>query len=235
MGLPQVAGLDDGINSKPVAQGELPLMNPMQIVLADKHASVRQMVEMVLIQEGPYKVIGEAATGEDTLQICRDSLPDLLILDLALDGLPALEVIRSVRREYRKMRLLIFSGISCREVTLEALRMQPHGFVHKEESLITFRAAVRAVLFGHGFLTQYATRLTDELELEGGAPRRLSLREQVILQMVANGKTSKEMAACLAVSPKTVEHHRARLMAKLNLHDVAGLTRYALSAGMVEQ
>ncbi len=209
------------------------MMEKRKVVLADVHASVREMTQIVLTLEGTYEVVAHAGNGRDALQACRKFSPELLILDLTLTGLPALEVIRAVRTEQRGMRVLIFSGSHCRGMTMEALRMQPHGFVHKEDALPTFYEALRAVSLGHQFFTRYASRLLDELASDSAVKSKLTAREHSVLQMVAEGRTSKEMALYLAVAPKTIEHYRAQLMEKLNLHDVANLTRYAVNAGMV--
>jgi len=203
------------------------------VVLVDDYRSVRQMLAMVLEREGGYAVVGQARTGFEALKVCAQVRPRLVILDLVLPELNGLEFLRRLWAESREVRVLIYSGVENRELILETLRERPHGFVHKREALETLRQALRTVAAGGSFLTPFATDLLDQAR--GLAPARTALteRERAVLQMVAEGMSNKEMADRMSLSPKTVEHHRAKLMEKLDLHDVARLTRYAVRLGVV--
>ncbi len=203
------------------------------VVLVDDYSSVRQMLAMVLEREGSYAVVGEARTGFEALKVCARVKPRLVILDLALPELNGLEVLRRLWAKAREVRVLVYSGVESRELILETLRERPHGFVHKRDPLEILREALRTVTSGGSFLTPFATDLLDAARGEEPAGKPLTERERAVLQMLAEGMSNKEMAGRLAIAPKTVEHHRATLMEKLDLHDVAGLTRYAVRMGVV--
>ena len=203
------------------------------VVLVEDHRSVRQMLALVLEREGGYAVVGEAGTGYEALKVCARERPRLVILDLALPELNGLEVLRRLRAEARETRVLIYSGVENREVLLDALRERPHGFVHKRDELSVLREALRAVTAGASFLTPFATELVDAARSPETPRTPLSERERAVLQMVAEGMSSKAMADRLGVASKTVDHYRSALMVKLDLHDIARLTRYAVQHGMV--
>ena len=203
------------------------------VVLVDDYSSVRQMLALVLEREGGYAVVGEARTGFEALKVCARMKPRLVILDLTLPELNGLEVLRRLRAESREVRVLVYTGAENRELILETLRERPHGFVHKRDALATLREALRTVTAGGSFLTPFATELLDTNHSSVPAGPMLTDRERAILQMVAEGMSNKDMAGRLGIAAKTVEHHRAALMDKLDLHDVARLTRYAVRMGMV--
>ena len=203
------------------------------VVLVDDHSSVRQMLALVLEREGGFAVVGEARTGFEALKVCARMKPRLVILDLALPELNGLEVLRRLRAESREVRVLVYTGAENRELILETLRERPHGFVHKRDALATLREALRTVTAGGSFLTPFATDLIDTARGVEPARTALTERERAVLQMLAEGMSNKQMAGRLGIAAKTVEHHRATLMEKLDLHDVARLTRYALRMGMV--
>lgn len=203
------------------------------VVLVDDYCSVRQMLALVLEREGGYEVVGEARTGFEAMKVCAQVRPRLVILDLALPEMNGLEVLRWLRAESREVRVLVYSGVENRELILETLRERPHGFVHKRDALATLREALRTVTAGGSFLTPFATELLDFARGAGPGRTALTGRERAVLQMVAEGMSNKEMADRLGLAAKTVEHHRAALMEKLDLHDVARLTRYAMQLGVV--
>jgi DNA-binding NarL/FixJ family response regulator len=203
------------------------------VVLVDDYCSVRQMLALVLEREGGYAVVGEARTGFEALKVCARVRPRLVILDLALPELNGLEVLRHLWMDSREVRVLVYSGVENRELILETLRERPHGFVHKRDELLTLREALRTVTAGGSFLTPFATELLDAARGTGPVRPVLTVRERAVLQMVAEGMSNKAMADRLGIAAKTVEHHRATLMEKLDLHDVARLTRYAVRLGMV--
>lgn len=210
------------------------MMTKQSVVVVDEHVSTREMLSLVLAAEGAYDLIGQAGTGLAAVRLCRELKPRLVILDLALPELSGVEVLLRLRAESRETRVLIFTGTQHRDLTLRGLQARPHGFVHKRDTLATLREALRAVAKGCVYLTPFATALLDQ-QAAAAAPawERLTEREREVLQMVAEGLKSKEMAGRLALSCKTVEHHRTHLMEKLNLHDIASLTRFAVRQGLV--
>jgi len=203
------------------------------VVLVDDHVSIREMLAILLVREGPYEVVGEAGTGFQALRVCQKCRPRLVIMDLALPEMNGVEVIRSLRAQDTEARVLIYSGAQNRELILAGLREGPHGFVHKLDGLGTLREALRIVAAGGTYFTPFATATLDAARGRSMAERNLTSQERAVLQMIAEGFSSKEMAERLGVAPKTVDNHRAHLMEKLDLHNVAKLTRYALRLGVV--
>ena len=203
-----------------------------RVVVVDDHASIRQMLALVLAREGPYEVVGEAGTGFEAMRVCRRMRPQLVVLDLVLPELNGVEVLRNLREEKLESRFMIYSGAQNRALIVDALQARPHGFVHKSDPLSTFCEALHAVSKGCCYFTPFATKLMDETR-HAAARIVLTDRERAVLQMIAEGKSNKEMACRFSISPKTVEHCRAHVMQKLDKHDVAALTRYAVSLGLV--
>jgi DNA-binding NarL/FixJ family response regulator len=204
-----------------------------RVVVVDDHASIRQMLGIILAREGPYEVVGEAGNGFEALKVCRKMKPNLVVMDLMLPELNGVEVLRTLRGEMRDVRFMVYSGTLNRSLIVEALQARPHGFVHKADALSTFCEALRAVTNGCSYFTPFATKLMDDDRRNGGCPAGLTDRERAILQMIAEGMSNKEMASRFSIAPKTVEHHRAQVMQKLDMHDVAALTRYAVRLGLV--
>lgn len=204
-----------------------------RVLVADDHAAIRQMLGLLLPKEGAYEMVAEARTGFEALKLCRKMKPQLVVLDLMLPELNGVEVIRALRSEQRETRVLVFSGTRHRELILEALQARPHGFVHKQDTLQTFCEALQAVMRGCLYFTPFATGLLDAARGGETGWETLTGRERAVLQMVAEGMGNKEMADRLGIAAKTVEHHRATLIVKLGLHDVARLTLYALRMGLV--
>ncbi len=204
-----------------------------RVVVIDEHVSVRQMLALVLAREGPYEVVGEAGTGFEALKVCRKLHPQLVVLDLMLPEMNGVEVLRTLRSEMRESRFIVYSGTLSRALIIEAIQARPHGFVHKSDTLPTFCEALRAVAGGCCYFTPLATKLLDEERYAAPITSLLTGRERAVLQMIAEGMSNKEMASRFSIAPKTVEHHRAQVMHKLGMHDVATLTRYAVRLGLV--
>ena len=206
-----------------------------RVVIIDDHTSVREMLALLLSRDGTYEVVGQAESGRAALALCRKTRPDIVILDLVLPEINGSEVLRHLRGNTPSPRVLIYSGTSNRTLVLEALRCQPHGFVEKGDSFTTLRQALDAVSAGCTYFSAFATGMLRSLP--GPAEREktaLSSREREVLQMIAEGLSSKEISSRLSVAVRTVENHRANLMQKLHLHSIAGLTRHAVREGMVE-
>jgi len=202
------------------------------VLVVDDQISVREMLAELMGQTGRHEIIGEGMTGFEGLRLFRLGKPDLVIAALALPEMNGVEMIRTMREERRAARILVYSGTRNAELIRAAMDVKPHGFVHKTDSLATLREALAAVERGCSFFTPFATRLLDEPGTNGQPP--LSSRERTVLQMVAEGMSTKQVAGRLSISPKTVEHYRTQLMQKLGLRDVASLTRYAVRSGLVE-
>jgi DNA-binding NarL/FixJ family response regulator len=189
------------------------------------------MLVMTLKAIGTYVVVGDAAGGVEGLKICRATTPDLVILDLQLPELNGSHVIRLLLAESWPVRVVVFTGVTEDSLLREAMAEGPHGFVHKQDSLPSLYLTLRAVMSGSRHLSRCSEHLAPKRTGETG--QALTPQERAVLQMIAEGRQNKEIATVLAVSEKTVEHHRQHVMQKLGLRDVASLTRYAIRHRMV--
>ncbi len=204
---------------------------PTTVVLVDDHDSLRGMLRLILNLEGGFEVVGEAGSGLEAMKVCRAARPQIVILDLKLPELNGTHLIRLLRQEPWEVRVLVYTGSADEALMLEALAESPHGFVRKEDSLPELRAALKAVVAGARLLSPWASRLMPSKADD--ALRKLTPSERAVLQMLAEGLHTKEVAEALGASVKTVEHHRQHLRDKLGLHDVAALTRFAIRHRMV--
>ena len=202
----------------------------MRVMIADNQLSVRQMLGTMLRRQPGIAIVAETSGGLQAIEVCLRIRPDLLIMDLVLPELGGIEVLRR-RNVWPKLRVLIYSGDALQSTFLAALRSRPQGFVQKSDSWETVEEALRIVMGGGSYLTPFITNLLDVSlpdELRG-----LTAREREVVQMVAEGRSSKEIAGLLGVASRTVEHHRVHVRHKLGLRDVASLTRFAIRAGLI--
>lgn len=207
-----------------------------RVLVVDDQVSVRQLVAETVLKNGhgSCRIIGETGSGMDGLRLFRQHLPDMVIAALALPEMNGAEMVRAIRAERSNVRILVYTGTRNRELILAGLEARPHGFVHKTDALSVLYEALGAVARGACFFSPFATRFFDEMGRPGTTSVcALSAKERQVLQLVAEGQSTKEAACRLCMSPKTVEHYRAVIMRKLGLHDVASLTRYAVRCGLV--
>ncbi len=208
----------------------------IRAILVDDHPVVRNGFRALLEQEPDIRVIGEAENGRDALAVVRELRPDVVIMDVAMPGLNGIEAARQILREFSKTRILGLSMHPSRKVVAGMLRAGASGYVLKTCALEELVQAVRAVSSGKTYLSpEVAGGVVDDycrqLEAESPLPT-ISPREREVLQLVAEGKQSKEIAKTLNISVKTVESHRNNIMAKLDIHSVAELTKYAIQEGL---
>lgn len=212
----------------------------IRIMLVDDHALVREGVRHVLTATPGFEVVGEAADGESALQLAPTVAPDLVVLDLSMPGGSGLELATRLRTLLPAVRILILSIHDHPEYVLGAVRAGAQGYLRKDTSPAELREAIRAVSRGESYFSPNVARhLTAAVrgESDKGTPVerlvRLAPREREVLGGIAAGETSREIAARLGLSPRTVETYRENLMRKLDIRTVAGLTRFALDAGMM--
>jgi len=201
-----------------------------RVVLVDDHVAIRDLLRLVLDAQNDFEVIGEAGTGAEGLRVCRRAHPNLAIIDLILPELSGIEVISRLRKECPNTRVVVFSGVVDEEELANMLATHPHGFVRKLDPLADLLNALRTVKSGGRFYSSALDRLLD-YPMERTAS--LTSREVEVLQLVAEGRTNKVIAMTLGVATKTIDNHRTNLMQKLNLHNVAALTRYAIKAHLI--
>jgi DNA-binding NarL/FixJ family response regulator len=204
-----------------------------RVLVVDDQVSVREMLAMVLDREGSFAVVAEAASGLDGLRLFHKHRPALVIAALVLPEMNGAEMIRAIRETEPANRVLIYSGARDRTLIRAGLDAGARGFVHKTEPLSTLRQGFTAVSNGFSFFCPFATKLLDETRTRGESPGGLTPKQRIVLKMVAEGMSTKQVAGRLSLSPKTIEHYRTQLMQKLGLRDVASLTRYAVRCGLV--
>ena len=205
-----------------------------RLVLADDHCVIRDLLKSQLERCSPlrYEIVGEGGTGQETIDACLKSRPDLLLLDLMLPGLNGVEVIKRLQNKVPRMRVLIFSATTRVTLIVEAFGVGAAGFVCKPRPWQTVLDAINLVAEGGKYydpsVAHLAGRLARRPEFQ-----ELTAREREVAQTIAEGRSTKEIAALLGVSPKTIDKHRTRMMEKLRLHDAVSVTRYAIQAGLV--
>jgi DNA-binding NarL/FixJ family response regulator len=211
------------------------------VLLADDHTVVREGLRTLLEAEGDIEVVGEAATGREAVELARKLHPTVVVMDIAMPLLNGLEATRQIRKVLPETRILILSAHSDDAYVDQVMQLGASGYLIKQTSARVLSQAVREVQKGNTFFSptidrsaQDHARSRDHGRLLKKQGVRLSSREVEVLQLIAEGKANKQVAAELGISVKTVEKHRQRLMQKLNIHDTAGLTRYAIAAGIIE-
>jgi DNA-binding NarL/FixJ family response regulator len=209
-------------------------MVPIRIFLADDQLLVRAGIRALLETSPEYVIVGESADGPETLESARRLRPDVLILDIAMPGMTGIEVARRVAEEDTAMRILILSGLDGEEVVEQALDAGVQGYLLKDFILAELQLALATLLRGGRYLSpKIQERLIHRVTEKPGSGTDLTPRQMEILRLVASGRTTKEIARTLEISPKTVEFHRAQLMDKIGVRDVAGLTRHAMQIGLI--
>jgi len=215
---------------------------PITVLLADDHAIVRQGLGALLKADGSFKIIGEAKNGREAVELARTSKPDVILMDIAMPLLNGLEATRQILTANPAARIIILSAHSDDAYVDRMCAAGVAGFVEKQTSADILAEAIHEVAKGKTFYSPSITkRMMDgrnrSISRDGLArvgPAKLTQRETEVLQLVAEGKANKQMAAMLNISIKTIEKHRQHLMGKLNIHETASLTRYAIAQGMVE-
>ncbi|HZU25022.1 MAG TPA: response regulator transcription factor [Bryobacteraceae bacterium] len=207
-----------------------------KILLADDHVLVRQGFKMILSAQPDLQIVGEAGNGREVLELAEKLQPDVVIMDVTMPELNGIEATRRLADVAPRARVLALSMHKDAVYVREILRAGARGYLLKDSADSDLIAAVRSIAKGEAWLspavsdavlTDYRRHVTDPLDL-------LTSREREVLQMIAEGKTNKEIATALNLSVYTVEAHRGRIMEKLNLHSTGELVRFALRAGLID-
>jgi DNA-binding NarL/FixJ family response regulator len=218
-------------------------MKPITVLLADDHAVVREGLRVLLRGESDIEVVGEAQTGREAVQRTKELLPAVVVMDIAMPLLNGLEATRQILRALPATKVLILSAHGDDSYVEHVIELGAAGYLIKQSSAVVLSKAIREAHKGNTFFSpSISRRLRDRQQnpFHGGAGRSkkkaagLTSREVEILQLIAESKANKQTAAELGISIKTVEKHRQRLMSKLDLHDTAGLTRYAVAEGIID-
>ena len=217
-------------------------MKRITVLLAEDHEIVREGFRSLLKSERDIEVVGEAATGRQAVELTRKLRPAVVVMDIAMPLLNGLEATRQIRKACPATRVLILSAHSDDAYIEQVEALGAAGFLLKQTSSHVLASAIREIQKGSTFFSPAISKRmmgrSKNPAAQGGQSKksfnRLSSREVEVLQLIAEGKPNKQVAAELGVSFKTIDKHRQHLMAKLNIHDTAGLTRYAISAGIIE-
>lgn len=208
----------------------------IRILLADDHSIVRQGFKMILAAQPDMEVVGEAANGRQAIEMAEQLRPDIVVMDVAMPELNGVEATRRLTALSPHSRVLALSMHKVSTYVREILRAGARGYLLKDSFDTDLLAAVRAIYRGEGYLSpsvseavlsDYRKQVTDPVDL-------LTSREREILQMIAEGKTNKEIASLLNLSVYTVDAHRGRVMEKLNLHTTGELVRFAMRKGLID-
>ncbi len=215
-------------------------MKRITVLLAEDHMVVREGLRALLEAAGDIQVVGEAETGRQAVALTRSLRPDVVVMDIAMPMLNGLEATRQIRKGTPDARVLILSAHNDDAYIEQVRALGAAGYLLKQTSAQVLAYAVREIYQGHAYYSpSIARRLSPR---RAGPPDRvvgrrgaeLTSREAEVLQLIAEGQANKQIAAELSISFKTVEKHRQHLMEKLQIHDTAGLTRYAIAAGIIE-
>jgi DNA-binding NarL/FixJ family response regulator len=217
-------------------------MKRITVLLAEDHQIVREGFRSLLEHERDIEVVGEAESGREAVQLTRKLRPAVVVMDIAMPRLNGLEATRQIRKDFPDTKVVILSAHSDDAYVAQVTTLGAAGFLLKQTSSHDLAMAIREVQKGNIFFSpSISKRVRDRsgksLDREGNFKKknnRLSSREVEVLQLIAEGKPNKQVAAELGVSFKTVDKHRQHLMSKLDIHDVAGLTRYAIAEGIIE-
>ena len=213
---------------------------PISVIVVDDHAVVREGIRAVLAAKPEFEVLGEAADGAEAMVLAERHQPDVVVLDVTMPGESGLQVAARLRQRLPTVRVLILSMHDRTEYVLEAVRAGASGYLLKDATPAEVRDAVRTVHRGETYfcpavLEKIGAALRGELDREErrGTLELLTPREREVLTGIADGRTNKEIAAELGISPRTVETHRESVMRKLRIRTVAGLTRFALESELI--
>jgi DNA-binding NarL/FixJ family response regulator len=208
-----------------------------RVVLADDHAVMRQGLR-ALLERHDFAVVAEAADGPAAVAAARELRPDVAVLDVAMPGLSGVEAAREIARAAPATRVILLTALPGGDFVGPALRAGVRGFVMKLQGIEELVRAIREVLAGGMYVSPgFSSAVLAAVRAHGGPPGlpgpALSAREREVVRLVAEGHSTKQIAARLGISAKTVEFHRGRAMRKLALHDTAGLVRFAIREGLI--
>jgi DNA-binding NarL/FixJ family response regulator len=217
-------------------------METMQILIADDHELVRRGLRTVLESQPGWKVCGEAVNGRQAVELARQLDPDVIVLDVTMPELNGLEATRQIRKALPKAEVLILTIHESDQLVSEVLAAGAHGYILKADTSRLLVSAIESLAQHRPFFTGKVSEVVLSGYLNPGkVPKgatgpvhHLTPREREIVQLLAEGKTNKEVAVALGVSVKTVDAHRANTMHKLNLHSVTDLVRYAIRNAIIE-
>ena len=213
-------------------------MNGTRVLLADDHALVRAGIRALVEKIPDVEVVGEAGTGREALELVRSTLPNIVLMDIAMTDLGGLEALPRITKDFPSVKVIILSAHANEEYVIRALREGASGYMLKDSATTELELAINSVIQDKIYLSPSISRtvIDDYLQRVSGAIsplEQLTSRQREILQLIGEGKNTKQIAFNLEISIKTVESHRLQLMERLRIHDVPGLVRFAIRTGLV--
>lgn len=213
-------------------------MKAIRVLLVDNHTLVRAGLRALLLSLPEIEVVAEASDGREALRLIASHHPDVVLMDVAMPEMNGLEATARVVKEFPSVRVIILSMHANEEYVLQALRTGAMGYVLKDSGVGELELALKAVFRGETYLSPAVSKhvvadYVRRVGSESNSLESLTPRQREVLQLLAEGRSTKEIAQMLYISVKTVETHRAQLMERLNIHDVAGLVRYAIRLGLI--
>jgi DNA-binding NarL/FixJ family response regulator len=216
-------------------RNEVPL-NPIRVLLADDHALVRAGFRALLEKIQGVEVLAEAGTGREALELIAQFKPDVVLLDIAMPELSGLDVLHRTVTQFPSVKVIVLSIHETEEYALHALRSGAAGFLPKTAASVELELALKTVTRGGRYLSPQISKPSPAKHSTPGVRQlitELTPRQREVLELIARGLSTKDIARALKISSKTVETHRAQLMERLKIYDVAGLVRYAIRTGLV--
>ena len=213
-------------------------MNPTRILLVDDHALVRAGIRALISMIEGVEVVGEAGNGDEALSLIETLQPDLVLLDITMPGMNGLVALDEISARFPKVRVIMLTMHEAREYAIQALRGGAAGFIPKRAASTELKEAIDTVMGGKTYVSheiaQAGVTATEAAAVTQERLDRLTPRQHEILILIAEGKSMKQIGRILNISVKTVESHRAQLTERLEIHDIAGLVRFAIKMGLIK-
>ncbi len=207
-----------------------------RVLVVEDQLLLRELITRLLEGMPTFELVGESGDGQEAYEMALKLKPDMLILDVLLPGLNGVGVLSRLKRDLPEVKVLAFSAFPNRRLVRDMVEAGANGMVQKSESLTILEAAIDQVAAGQTYFSPHISNMLRDMMLnpeQANALDELSPREREILQLIAESFSNKEIASQLGVSVKTVETHRNHIISKLDIHDPAGLTRYAIANGLI--
>jgi DNA-binding NarL/FixJ family response regulator len=209
----------------------------IKILVADDHPVVRKGLQSCLARQERVKIVGEASDGDEALEKTRELSPDVVLMDISMPGMNGLAVTEVLRKESPAVKVLVLSVHNNRDYIFRIIQAGAHGFISKEAPPDELLRAIESVYAGEPFFSpEIAKAALNQLVTSGGKKdpfAQLTSREREVLVLIAEGQSNKEIATKLGIGVRTIETHRERIMRRLDIHSVAGLTKFAIANGMI--
>lgn len=213
-------------------------MKPIRVLLADDHALVRAGIRALLERMDRVEVVGEAGDGRRALDLIQELRPDIVLLDITMPGLSGFEVLKETTEKFPEVHVIALTVHDAEEYAFQALRSGAAGYLPKSAASAELEEAILLVMDGQKYLSPKIAQRAVLMYLQSGQAgstlQELTPRQREVLTLISEGCSTKDIASKLGISVKTVETHRAQLMERLDIHDVAGLVRYAIRTGIIK-